>query len=154
RLVEVAGQRQLDEQAVDALVRVQLRDQREELVLGRLRGQPQVARLDADRLGGPLLAADVDVGGRVVADEHRGEPDVAETGDPLGDLLADAGGERLAVDQRRCHRPEPSRGTGFRGTSGAEASRGSRDPLETMCPAPGAGWVPGTWCRRAGACGA
>ena len=43
-LVDPSGQRQLDEQRVDAGVGVQLRHLREQLVLGRRVGQPQVDR--------------------------------------------------------------------------------------------------------------
>ena len=42
-LVDLAGQRQLDEDPVDRVVRVQLRDEVEQLRLGRLLGQAQVA---------------------------------------------------------------------------------------------------------------
>ena len=45
------------------------------------------------------LQADVDVGGRIVADEHGHEPDVADRRHLLGHLGADPLGERLALHQ-------------------------------------------------------
>ena len=98
------GQRQLDEDPVDRVVGVQLGEQRQELLLGRVRGQADVARVDPDRLRRLLLAADVDVRRRVVADEHGGEADVPELGDLGRHFLAHLGRQRLAVDDGRGHR--------------------------------------------------
>jgi hypothetical protein len=72
-LVDVVRQRQLDEDAVDARVRVQLRHEAEELLLGRLRRQVLPQREDADLLAGLLLVAHVDAARGVVADEDGGE---------------------------------------------------------------------------------
>src|SRR5204862_5152192 len=77
-----------------------------ELFLGRVGRKPQVVRADADGGRGLLLARDVDVRGGVVADEHRGEADLAELLDLRGDLLANFRSERLAVDHVGGHRPE------------------------------------------------
>ena len=83
-LVDVVGQRQLDEDAVDVVVGVQLGDAREQLVLRRVGGQPEVARVDAGLRRGLLLQVDVDVRGGVVADEHRGEARRGRARRPFG----------------------------------------------------------------------
>ena len=53
RLVDVVGQRRLDEDPVDVVVLVQLFDELDELVLGRRGGQAVVDRLDADLVAQP-----------------------------------------------------------------------------------------------------
>ena len=73
-LVHLLRQRQLDEDAGDALVGVQVCDEREQVGLGRLGGELVVERLDPYLLAGLLLAADVESGGLVLADEHRRQP--------------------------------------------------------------------------------
>jgi hypothetical protein len=50
-----------------------------------------------------VLEPDVYVGGGIVADEDRGEPDLTELTNLLRDLASDPLGERLAVDQASCH---------------------------------------------------
>ena len=101
-----AGQRQLDEDPVDRVVGVQLGEELQELVLGRVGREPEVVRVDADGGRGLVLAGDVDVGGRVVADEDGREPDLAELLHLRGDLFAHLRRERLAVDQLGGHRRE------------------------------------------------
>ena len=93
-LVDVAGERQLDEQAVHAVVGVELRDEREHVLLARVGRNAVVARLDAGRLRRLLLQVDVDVRRRVVADEDGRDADVVELRDGCGDLLAYLGGSR------------------------------------------------------------
>ena len=104
RLVDPCRQGQLDEQAVDRVVRVELRHRLEHLCLARGLRQADVSGADPDLLRGLVLGADVDVGGGVVAHEHRREADAAELGDLRLHLLADARGKRLPVHDRRCHR--------------------------------------------------
>ena len=106
RLVDVAGQRQLHEEAVHSVVGVQVCEESQELGLGGVRGQTDVPRLDADGLSRPLLEVDVDLGRRVVSDEHGGETDVAELGDFGGHFAAHLGRQRLAVDDGCGHRAE------------------------------------------------
>ena len=79
-------------------------DERQHLLLGRRRGQPVVARLDPGALGGLVLLADVDVRGRVVADEHRREARAAELLDLAGDLGADPRRQLGSPHQRGAHR--------------------------------------------------
>ena len=103
RLVDVPRQRKLHEDPVDLVVRVQLVDEGEHVGLRGVGRQPDVAGVDP-RLGRCLvLPRDVDVRGRVVADEHRREPDVAELRDLARDVRADPLGERLSVHEGRGH---------------------------------------------------
>ena len=97
RLVQVRRQRRLDEEAVDCVVGVQLRDDGQQLLLCDLSRQPLVERLDAGLAGGLLLERDVDVRGGIVADQHRRQTDAAEVLDAGRNLLAHARGERLPV---------------------------------------------------------
>ena len=66
-------------------------------------------RAHADLLGVLALVAHIDVRGRVVAHQHRGEPGnaavvrVAYALTSVGDPAADLGCNRLAVDDRRSH---------------------------------------------------
>ena len=76
---------------------------REQLVLGRLRGEPDVLRVDPDLGRGLVLEPDVDVGRGIVPDEDRREPDLPQLPNLVGDLAADALGERLAVHQSGRH---------------------------------------------------
>ena len=54
-LVDLVGKRQLDEDAVDGVVGVELGEESEQLVLGGVGGQPEVARVDADARRGLVL---------------------------------------------------------------------------------------------------
>ena len=96
-------ERQLDEEAVDRVVGVQLLDLLEQLLLGRVCGEPDVPRVDADLAGSLVLQPDVDVRGGVVADEDRRQTDLAQPAHLLGDLAADAFRERLPVHQPSRH---------------------------------------------------
>ena len=97
-------QRQLDEDAVDRIVRVQLGDEREQLLFARRSGQAQIARLDPDLERRLVLQSDVDLRGRVVSDEHGREADRSRKRRHLArDLRADPRRERLPVHQRRRH---------------------------------------------------
>ena len=75
----------------------------EQLLLGRLRREPDVLRVDPDLGRRLVLEPDVDVRRGIVADEDRREPDLPELPNLLGDLAADALGERLAVHQSSRH---------------------------------------------------
>ena len=68
-------QRELDQDAVDRVVGVELVDEREQLAPRRASAGRRSVRLSHADLGAALhLALDVDVRGRVVADQHGGEP--------------------------------------------------------------------------------
>ena len=97
------GQRKLDEQRVHLVVGVQLGHLREQLVLAGRLGQPQVDGVHPGLGRRLVLEPDVDVGRRVVADEHRRQADAAERADVVGDAGADPLRERLAVHEGRCH---------------------------------------------------
>jgi hypothetical protein len=79
-----ARQRQLDQDAVDLRVGVELVDQVEQLGLGGTGRQVVVMRLDADLLGGTALVAHVHGRGRVAADQHHGQARAAATGGHAG----------------------------------------------------------------------
>ena len=72
-LVQPLGQRQLEEDAVDRRIGVDLPDRLRQLGLGAAGGKEEIARGDADVVGRALLVADVDLGGGVLADEDDGE---------------------------------------------------------------------------------
>ena len=88
-LVHMRGQRELHEDPVHSVVRVQLLEQVEDLaLLGRL-GKAVVARVDPGLGGRLVLPADVDVRRRIVADEDGGEADgLAKSCDFFGDFRA------------------------------------------------------------------
>ena len=99
-LVDLLGQRDLDEDPVDLVVGVQLADQAEELVL---RGRGIEAVVDGahpDLLGALSLVGDVHLGGGVVADQHGGEARHA-AGMGVRELLD------LTGDPRCGPRPQP-----------------------------------------------
>ncbi len=99
-LVDLLGERQLAEDPGYALVRVELGDEPEKLLLGRLGRELVVERLDPDLAARFLLPFDVDLRRRVLADEDRGEADrMREPGDVLRDLRAYPLGERFAVHE-------------------------------------------------------
>jgi hypothetical protein len=103
-LVDLVGQRELDEDPGDALVGVQLVDEGEELILGDRSGRLVVKRLDPDLRAGLPLAAHVDRRRRILAHEDGRQPDgPAELADLFCDLCAHARGEGLAVHERRGH---------------------------------------------------
>jgi hypothetical protein len=102
-LVEMVGERKLDEQTVDPVVGVDLGDRRQQILLRRVGGQLEVTRIHPGLRRGLLLQVDVDVRRGVVANQHGGEADVAELGDRSGHLLAHLRAEGLAVDERRGH---------------------------------------------------
>ena len=138
RLVH-ARERQLHEDAVDPVVGVQLVEHLEHLALLRPLGEPVVARLDARFGGGVVLLADVDVRGRVVADEDRRQADRrAERLDVLRDLRADLLRDELPVDSNRCHA-----GVAYFGRR-----RGFRDPVSChSTPMHAAAYKPSRRCR-------
>ncbi len=104
-LVHVLGERQLDEDSVDRVVRIQIRDEIEDVALGRVCGKPVVARIDASFVRCLVLRADVDVRRGVVADEDRRQAHGAsERAHVLRDLGANLEGERLSVDAYGGHR--------------------------------------------------
>ncbi len=111
RGVDLARQRQLDEDAVDVGATVQLRDDRRDL-FGR-RARPEAAGLAShpELLARPGLASHVHRGGGVVADEHDTQPGPGAGGrQPLdlpAQLLANGACGGRPVQQPRAHLPPP-----------------------------------------------
>jgi hypothetical protein len=109
-------QRQLHEDAVDAVVGGELADEREQLVVRDRRRQAVHLARHADLLRRALLVAHVHGGRRVFAREHdvqrrRTAVRLRETRDLGRDLATDLRGDRLAI-QDACglgHAPLPSR---------------------------------------------
>ena len=113
RLVHVLGQRQLHEDPVDAVVRVQLVEQVQHLALGRRRGKAVIPRLDPGLGARVVLLRHVDVRRGIVPDEHRREADGApERVDLAGDLAAELLGEHFPVHANRGHGAEAYCGDG------------------------------------------
>src|SRR5208282_2470984 len=71
--IDSLGQRQLHQDAMHGRVTVQAFDQRQEIVSRRLGGQAMQATGQSILLAGPLLVADVDLAGRIFANQDRGK---------------------------------------------------------------------------------
>ena len=107
----MAGQRKLEQDAVDRRIGVERCEQRLDLFLVRGRGQ---AMFETRHAGGDrrlALGADIDSARRIVADEHDRQPRHAasrgfERRDGAGNACAQPGGERFAVDDARFGRDE------------------------------------------------
>lgn len=102
----MAGQRQLQQDAVDRIVGVELREQRLDLVLRRGRGQSIFEAFHARGDGRLALRPDIDRARRIVADQHDREAGRAarrafKGWNRIGDPRPQAGGKRLAVDHLR-----------------------------------------------------
>jgi hypothetical protein len=88
-----------DEDPVDLGVAIEGGDELDELRLSDVGRELVVDRADSGRLAGLALVGDVDMGGGIVADEHRGEAGLAlRLGDHVGDPLLEVGRNGLAVD--------------------------------------------------------
>ena len=108
--VEVAGQWQLDEDTVHRRIGVQLRDQCEQVRLGRIGGQAVLEAFHVCGYGRLVLAAHIDLARRILAHEYHREARLAarrlgEFRRLLADALAQPGGECLPVDDLRRHQP-------------------------------------------------
>jgi len=101
--VDVSGQRELDEDPVNALVEVQLIDERQELLLVGGSGQAMVEARDSNLTRRIVLAADVDVRCWIVPDEHCRQAHVPERGDVRCHLIADPRRKSGSVHQRGSH---------------------------------------------------
>ncbi|MNZ91816.1 hypothetical protein D3C78_1108110 [compost metagenome] len=104
RGIQMGGQWQLHQDAVDGRIGVESVDQAEQFFL-RGAGVEVVGLGDeADFLAVLALVGDVNLGGWIAADQNDGQPGNAQTllaalGYALGDLLAEAGGDGFTVDQ-------------------------------------------------------
>ena len=73
RGIDVPGQRQLHQDAVDRGIGIQCRDQRQQLGLGGLGRQPVIEARHAEFGGELALAADIDLTRGIRADQNRCE---------------------------------------------------------------------------------
>ena len=97
RLVDLLGQRQLHQDAVDRRIVVQSVDRGEQFGLGSRREAAERVPFIPAALQAASLVADVDLAGRIVADQHDGQArDDPSFGSQLGDL-----GAYLAADLLR-----------------------------------------------------
>ena len=101
--VDLSGQRQLHEHAVDRPVAVELPDQLEQRRLRGLLGEDVLEAGHASFLTGLRLAAHVDLRRRIVSDPDESQPRphagaLLDLPHLRGDLGADPGGDGLAVD--------------------------------------------------------
>ena len=113
--VHVLRERQLDQDPVNLVVRVEPLDEREQLRLGGLEGEPDRFVVQPGLVARLAFHVDVGGGGRVLADQHRGEPGHHALRLELADLALELGAHRfadgLAVDQLSGQNPPPgSRG--------------------------------------------
>ena len=107
-LLDVGGQRQLDEDAVESGVGVELPHERDQLFLRGLLRQLERLAEHLRLVAGAALVAHVDGGGGVAADEHGREAGddaeaLRERVRLLGDLAAYLLGHLLAIDNGRGH---------------------------------------------------
>ncbi|VVM65779.1 hypothetical protein PS631_05015 [Pseudomonas fluorescens] len=109
RSVEVRWQRQLQEDAVDCGVLIELVDQVGQRLLGGFAGQVERLGDKADLFAVLALVRYIDLGGGIGADQDhcqawRAQALLAALHDLLSDLLAQVGGDRLAIDKVCSHR--------------------------------------------------
>ncbi len=100
--VDLVGQRQLDEDAVDFVAGVEGGDEVEHGFSSDVLGRRDEVAVDAEFGAGLDLVADVNLRGGDVADEHGGEAGAdalgGEDADFFGDFLLDCGGNGGAVE--------------------------------------------------------
>ena len=109
-LLDVRGQGELDEDAVEAGVGVELPHEADELFLGGLLRQLDRLADHVRLVAGAALVPHVDGGGGVASHEHGGETGGYTEAFPerarfLGDLAADLLGHLLTIDNGRGHGP-------------------------------------------------
>ncbi len=104
RGVQMLGQRQLNQDAVDGGVVVELIDQRQQLFLAGFGGKIVGLRMKPDFLAVLALVRHINLGRRVHAHQNHcqarnPQPLIAALGNPRGNLLANVGCDRFTVDQ-------------------------------------------------------
>ena len=102
----MAGQRQLQQDAVDGIVGIELAQQGFDFGLRRGRGQPMLEAFHARGDRRLALRPDIDRARRIIADEHDRETGRTrrrglERWHRIGNPRPQAGGESLAVDHLR-----------------------------------------------------
>ena len=98
-------QRQLNENAMNGRVRIQLAHQRQQIRLRCIGGQRMLHRMEAALLGGPALGAHIDLTGRIFPDQHHGQARLhalgGKHGGSLGDFTDHMRSHSLAIDGQR-----------------------------------------------------
>ena len=123
-----------------ARIGVEAADELEQFGFAGVLGQGVIERAHAAGGGHFLLAADIDLAGRIVADQHHREPghDAAitrQTMHGIGDLAAQFGRDHLAVNDLCGHVPSP---VATRSNAAASVSSIARDH-QAFDPRRGAG---------------
>ena len=110
--VQVARQRELDQDAVEPGVPVQLVDQAQEVGLGHVRGHVENLGEKAGFLTRPAFVPYIDAGSWIIAHEDGGQTWSGSSGsDEIGhagsNLSAEVGGDFVAFEDARGHRIYP-----------------------------------------------
>ena len=108
-LVDMLGQRQLHENAIDRGISVELLDHRQQIGLGRFGWQLVLEAVHARFHRALALGADIDLACRVLAHQHHGQASLApglglERSGKIAHAGAQGGGEGLSVDHGSSHR--------------------------------------------------
>ncbi|CAG8871643.1 hypothetical protein PS627_04570 [Pseudomonas fluorescens] len=142
RGVEVSRQRQLQENTVDGRVIVQAIDQIGEGLLRGLAGQVEGLGDETDFFAVLAFVRDIDLRSRVGADQDhsqawRAQALLATLHDTLSNLLAQVGGDRLAVDKVCSHRRVINhREENKRGVHSLTTQREGKGGWSGKCPKP------------------
>ena len=103
-LVQVSGQRQLDQDPVNVLPPVQGLHQLQQLLLAGLRREGVLLAVNAARFAVPPFSVDVDPGGGVIPHQYHGQTGlVLHFGRLFPDLLLHLGRQGLSIHDRCRH---------------------------------------------------
>src|SRR5690606_490835 len=138
-LVHLAGEGELDEDAVDRRILVEAPNDGEDLRGGRVLREVVLLGVKAHLLAGLDLAPHVDLRGGIVAHPHHREPGrppalLHEDLRRLGHLAADLRRDRLSVDDACAHAALVARGAKERATRMQSAPTGAWHPGRTDLP--------------------
>ena len=106
--IDMFGKRQLNENAVNLGIGIFLRNQGQQICLGRIRRQFRIVDINSRRIAGLLFAFDIEMRRWVIAHQNGGEPWLHAhfgqygrrlLGEPFADLL----GQRFPIDDSCSH---------------------------------------------------